>query len=65
MPLAAGPRAEWTELGEQLIARVKAKQQLQQGKLKKETVRCNICQRVLINDKRNLLDHCKLYHMNA
>ena len=46
-------------------AEVKAKQQLQQGKLKKETVRCNICQRVLINDKRNLLDHCKLYHMNA
>ena len=45
-------------------AEMKATQQLQ-GKLKKETVKCNICQRVLINDKRNLLDHCKLYHMNA
>ena len=42
-------------------AEMKARQQ----KLKKETVKCNICQRVLINDKRNLLDHCKLYHMNA
>ena len=45
-------------------AELRGKQQLQ-GKMKKETVKCNICQRVLINDKRNLLDHCKLYHMNA
>ena len=46
-------------------AEVKVKQQQVQGKLKKETVKCNICQRVLINDKRNLLEHCKLYHMNG
>ena len=45
-------------------AEVKAKQQQQQLKLKKETVKCNICQRVLINDKKNLLDHCKQYHMS-
>ena len=30
-----------------------------------KTVKCNICQMVLINDKRNLLEHCKVYHMNA
>ena len=47
-------------------AEMKAKQGQLQGKLlKKDTVKCNICQRVLINDEKNLLDHCKQYHMNA
>ena len=30
--------------------------------VKKETVRCNICQMVLINERKQLLDHCKVYH---
>ena len=44
-------------------AEMKAKQQQQQGKLRKDTVKCNICQMVLVNEKKHLLDHCKMYHM--
>ena len=29
---------------------------------KKETVKCNLCQMVLINERKHLLDHCKVYH---
>ena len=30
--------------------------------VKKETVKCNICQMVLVNDRKNLLEHCRVYH---
>ena len=55
MPLAAGPRAEWTELGEQLIARRDFAQLSKEGFVKLVLMQLNVdlgattylCQKVL------------------